>query len=751
MSRSERSWAHRTLLELAAGAPVEEARDVRQWEELAAVAGAHGMLGWLASKLRGSDAVPTAVQIQLQASALRHAGEHLEHLALAKRALALLNGAGVETMVLKGPALVERYYRDPHIRPYGDVDLYVPPPRLEAALAALTAHDDFKLIDRNWTFLVNDLRGQLHLLSPSRRTLELHWHPVNDARQRSALRMDPDELWDAAIPAQLDGVDCFVLPPGEEIAHLALHTAMHGCNRLIWLLDIAVMTRAADVDWDQATARLRRWSFGPGGWMVLWLSRHWLGARVDGDVLRLLEPGPGTRALFKTMVKRWDLSHESHAGLARELFMATAGSGPATRLRLAGDFIVPAPGTLTAGRWPPALQGIRRVTLGTQRRLQEKLGGRPSEELLSEYRASDQNATREAYLESVKSLGAEDRGRPHVVVLSPSRSIGMSHYAHAVAEAMRESSDVTLLDGAGGDGFLELRRRLKSLRKDPRSRLLVTSPHRSVPLLVWGWKRGGGFVFHDPILDAPSRVSRPLHVLYYRMLARRLGVVVIHGMAFRNHVLRLKLEARRIVSVPHGFVPHQLDLDAAYDPGGPMIFAGRLHPYKGLGVLLEALRGLGERSEAIEVVLAGSGLRPDLVPAGLGRVTVRPGELSDEEFGLLIARCSAVLLPYERANQSGVLATAFRAGRPVIASAVGSFQEYVRDGENGLLVPPGDADALGEAMDRLASDGDLARRLAEGARRSWRDELSPQKGAAEIVAALDAQRRSQRRRAGSFG
>lgn len=481
--------------------------------------------------------------------------------------------------------------------------------------------------------------------------------------------------------------------------------------------------------------------------MVLSLSRAWLGAGVPDDTLRLLRPGPATRALFEALLRRWDLAEDTVGARARELFMAAAGDSLTTRLKLAGDFIVPAPGTVTSGRWPQPLQRIRRITMGTTYRLQEKFGGRTSNELMSEYRdPGERSATKRTYLDSVTSLlpGAPEP-RLHVVVLSPSRSIGMSHYAHAVAEAMQESANVLLLDGARGDGFLRTRRRLKELRSHPEARLLLTSPHYSVPFLLWGWRAGGGFVFHDPILDAPSRFLRPLHVLYYRLLARWLGVVIIHGATFRNHVLRLKLKARRIAIVPHGFVPHQLNFNEEYDPKGPMIFVGRLHAYKGLAVLLKALEELAARDAPVNVVLAGSGIRPELVPSGLACVTVRGGEISDEEFRSLVARCSAVLLPYERANQSGVLATAFRAGRPVIASAVGSFSEYIRHGENGLLVPPGDRSALGAAIEKLASDPGLARRLADGAARSWRQELSPKRCAAEIVRAIGAGSGLQRR------
>ena len=63
-----------------------------------------------------------------------------------------------------------------------------------------------------------------------------------------------------------------------------------------------------------------------------------------------------------------------------------------------------------------------------------------------------------------------------------------------------------------------------------------------------------------------------------------------------------------------------------------------------------------------------------------------------------------------------MLAEAMASGLPVVASDVGGIPEVVRDGETGLLVPPGDLPALAAALDRLAGDPDLRRRLAAGAR-----------------------------------
>ena len=73
-----------------------------------------------------------------------------------------------------------------------------------------------------------------------------------------------------------------------------------------------------------------------------------------------------------------------------------------------------------------------------------------------------------------------------------------------------------------------------------------------------------------------------------------------------------------------------------------------------------------------------------------------------------------------------VLVEAMASGLPVVASAVGGIPEVVRDGETGLLVPPGDVAALTTALDRLAADPELRARLAAGARDRARAYAWPQ-------------------------
>lgn len=155
-----------------------------------------------------------------------------------------------------------------------------------------------------------------------------------------------------------------------------------------------------------------------------------------------------------------------------------------------------------------------------------------------------------------------------------------------------------------------------------------------------------------------------------------------------------------------------------------LLFFGLIRPYKGVEVLLEAVAQM-PREAGVVLVLAGEPWggcaaavrervrRPDLA----GRVIARLGWVPEGEVGDLFAAADAAVLPYRDATGSAVAAQALAAGLPVVASAVGGLAETVRDGDNGLLVPAGDAAALAAALGRLA-DVALRARLSVGAR-SW--------------------------------
>lgn len=136
---------------------------------------------------------------------------------------------------------------------------------------------------------------------------------------------------------------------------------------------------------------------------------------------------------------------------------------------------------------------------------------------------------------------------------------------------------------------------------------------------------------------------------------------------------------------------------------------------KGLDVLLDALAGLAARGLRPRLWVAGDGPeRAALAAQGerLGLAAQVDWLGRRDDVGDLLAAADVFVLP-SRAEGLGVAALeAMAAGCPVVASRVGGLAEAVIDGRTGLLVPPGDAVALGAALEQLLRDPALRARLA---------------------------------------
>jgi glycosyltransferase involved in cell wall biosynthesis len=95
-----------------------------------------------------------------------------------------------------------------------------------------------------------------------------------------------------------------------------------------------------------------------------------------------------------------------------------------------------------------------------------------------------------------------------------------------------------------------------------------------------------------------------------------------------------------------------------------------------------------------------------------------------DEVGTIAGRARVVVAPYLAGAQSGVVLLGMTMGRAVVASDVGDLGEAVLDGETGLLVPPDDAPALADALERVISDPALADRMGGAGLRRVEEEFS---------------------------
>ena len=150
--------------------------------------------------------------------------------------------------------------------------------------------------------------------------------------------------------------------------------------------------------------------------------------------------------------------------------------------------------------------------------------------------------------------------------------------------------------------------------------------------------------------------------------------------------------------------------------GRLLAFAGRLGPQKSLDVALEAVAAVPE----VTLAIAGDG--PDRAALerrarelGLGGRARFFGSVPREGVLRLFRAADAALLSSSWENFPHTVVEALAVGTPVVSTAVGGVPEVVVDGENGLLVPPGEPAALAAAVARLFDDDALREALARGA------------------------------------
>ncbi|HET6811526.1 MAG TPA: glycosyltransferase family 4 protein [Acidimicrobiales bacterium] len=200
-------------------------------------------------------------------------------------------------------------------------------------------------------------------------------------------------------------------------------------------------------------------------------------------------------------------------------------------------------------------------------------------------------------------------------------------------------------------------------------------------------------------------------------------IVTVSESSRRDVVDQMGVPAERLHVVPVG-VDHERFRPlpgVARIPGRLMTTASADVPLKGLVPLLEALAKVRTETHA-ELVIVGKPRRQTRVEATIERLGLRNAVhwvhgVSDDDIVRLFNEAEVAVVPslYEGFSLPAIEAMA--CGTPLVATTGGALPEVVgRDGETGLLVPPGDPDALAGALVRALGDPDLRRRLGAAGR-----------------------------------
>jgi glycosyltransferase involved in cell wall biosynthesis len=218
--------------------------------------------------------------------------------------------------------------------------------------------------------------------------------------------------------------------------------------------------------------------------------------------------------------------------------------------------------------------------------------------------------------------------------------------------------------------------------------------------------------------------------------------ILVNATAVKDWLVAEKYDASKIVVIPNGVdlsrfkergdparIRHELGLPA----DTPIVaVVSRLNRLKGLEQFLEATAIVGRQFPTARFLIVGD-TNPNDRPywsvltliaerLGMGERVIFTGLRNDVPD--LLAGVTVSVMPSLNEALSNVVLESMAAGAPTVATRVGGTPEAMEDGVNGLLVPPGDHEALASGIGRLLADSSLAARLGAAARQSVSERFS---------------------------
>jgi glycosyltransferase involved in cell wall biosynthesis len=230
-----------------------------------------------------------------------------------------------------------------------------------------------------------------------------------------------------------------------------------------------------------------------------------------------------------------------------------------------------------------------------------------------------------------------------------------------------------------------------------------------------------GFIIMDPLL---ARWKRAFYLVVELALALRTSRIIAVAPEERREAVRLGLGRDRVALIPNGVGPAALTPRGEArraigidDDSAPVIgFVGRFVTQKAPDLLVRAMALVAARCRRARLALVGTGpLQPELrelvAALGIGDKILwlgeRPADSVLAAFDVFAMSSRKEGLPY-------VVLEAMAAGLPVVATDSSGVDSLVATGENGVVVPRGDAAAFGEALAALVADPALRERYGRG-------------------------------------
>jgi hypothetical protein len=200
----------------------------------------------------------------------------------------------IETILLKGAALLLTVYPHPALRPMGDLDLLVREADVPRALRA--AQDlGFRILRPG----VSEARLRTkHEIALARRLgdgtpiyLEIHWRFIPRESLVAGPAREPEQIWRDSHPSEDLTIPARVLSAEDALVLGALHLQRHVYSRAIWFVDLAMLLERKRIDWDRVVNKAKIWGTRSALHLALRGLREICGVGAPREVMSALHPG----------------------------------------------------------------------------------------------------------------------------------------------------------------------------------------------------------------------------------------------------------------------------------------------------------------------------------------------------------------------------------------------------------------------------------------------------------------------------
>jgi hypothetical protein len=245
--------------------------------------------------------LPADVQRGLQNAYYAAAGVNAVQRRETEAVLRALDDAGIETVLMKGTPLAYTVYAEPACRLKSDLDIWLPPAQLPAAIEALRplGYAPYDKSNRPAAFI--SLTGgeqQLFGQDPGTGLVELQWPALRGEWVRRTAAVDHAAIWARRVVVSMEGRSAWAMAPEDLLIHLCLHLAInHGFGEpaLRNLLDVHRVAARLAPDWVAVAERAKAWRLATMLWTTLSLAGQLWGTPVPASVLAALQPGLARR------------------------------------------------------------------------------------------------------------------------------------------------------------------------------------------------------------------------------------------------------------------------------------------------------------------------------------------------------------------------------------------------------------------------------------------------------------------------